>query len=100
MIWKRTRTSHRERQDPIQRHLKQNDLDMLEWAAADGEICLKYLDEAGFCCWSPVGYSYWEPRKIKSLRTGVRVAARVLQLSFSDALKTVFTHSIWTAIWA
>lgn len=32
---------------------------MLEWAAAGGEICLKYLDEAGFCCWSPVGYSYY-----------------------------------------
>jgi putative transposase len=31
---------------------------MLEWAAAAGEIELKYLDESGFCVWSPVGYSY------------------------------------------
>lgn len=31
---------------------------MLELAAASGEIQLKYLDESGFCLWSPVGYSY------------------------------------------
>ena len=27
---------------------------MLEMAAAEGTIDLKYLDEAGFCLWSPV----------------------------------------------
>jgi hypothetical protein len=58
-MWKRTRTSHQARQNTEQRQLKQADLDMLEWAAAVGEICLKYLDESGFCCWSPVGYSYY-----------------------------------------
>jgi putative transposase len=31
---------------------------MLELAAASGEIQLKYLDESGFCLWSPVSYSY------------------------------------------
>lgn len=31
---------------------------MLELAAAAGEIELKYLDESGFCVWSPVSYSY------------------------------------------
>jgi hypothetical protein len=31
---------------------------MLELAAAAGEIILKYLDESGFCLWSPVSYSY------------------------------------------
>jgi putative transposase len=31
---------------------------MLKQAAADGEIQLKYLDESGFCLWSPVSYSY------------------------------------------
>jgi putative transposase len=56
---KRTRSSHRERQDLVQRQLKQDDLDMLEWAAAVGESCLKYLDEAGFWGWSPVGYRYY-----------------------------------------
>lgn len=31
------------------REIKQADLDMLELAAATGEIDLKYLDESGFC---------------------------------------------------
>lgn len=30
----------------------------LELAEAAGEIQLKYLDESGFCLWSPVSYSY------------------------------------------
>ncbi len=34
--------------------MKQADLDFLELAAAAGEICLQYLDETGFSCWSPV----------------------------------------------
>jgi putative transposase len=31
---------------------------MLKIAAEEGYIDLKYLDEAGFCLWSPVSYSY------------------------------------------
>jgi putative transposase len=31
---------------------------MLKMAAVEGSIDLKYLDEAGFCLWSPVSYSY------------------------------------------
>ncbi|NJK56891.1 MAG: hypothetical protein HC939_13235 [Pleurocapsa sp. SU_5_0] len=31
---------------------------MLEMAAVEGYIELKYLDEAGFCLWSPTSYSY------------------------------------------
>ncbi len=31
---------------------------MLEMAAAEGTIDLKYLDAAGFCLWSPVSYTY------------------------------------------
>lgn len=31
---------------------------MLEMAAEEGTIDLKYLDEAGFCLWSPVSYTY------------------------------------------
>jgi len=31
---------------------------MLIWAAEEGQIELKYLDEAGFCLESPVSYSY------------------------------------------
>jgi hypothetical protein len=59
VIWKRTRHSHRQRQDPVQRAIKQADLDMLEMAAAADEIDLFYLDESGCCQWSPVSYSYY-----------------------------------------
>jgi putative transposase len=31
---------------------------MLKMSAEEGYIDLKYLDEAGFCLWSPVSYSY------------------------------------------
>ena len=31
---------------------------MLEWAAAAGEICLKYLDESGFSLWAAVTYGW------------------------------------------
>lgn len=59
VIWKRTRQSHRQRQDETQRDIKQADLDMLELSAAAGEIDLFYLDESGFCMWSPVSYTYY-----------------------------------------
>ncbi len=52
MIWKRARKSHKSKQDPVAREIKQADLDMLQLAAAAGEIDLKYLDESGFCLWS------------------------------------------------
>ena len=56
--WKRTRRSHRCQQNPVKKALKQADLDSLKLAAQEGHIDLKYLDEAGFCLWSPVSYSY------------------------------------------
>lgn len=37
---------------------KQDDLDLLQQAAQDGYIRLKYLDESGFDSWSPVSYSW------------------------------------------
>lgn len=37
---------------------KQADLDLLQQAARDGYIRLKYLDESGFDSWSPVSYSW------------------------------------------
>ena len=46
MIWKRTRISHKKRQNPEQRATKQADLEMLEVAAAAGEIDLLYGDES------------------------------------------------------
>ena len=37
---------------------KKNDLEMLEWAASVGEICLKYLDESGFSLGSESLYTW------------------------------------------
>ena len=47
-MWKRTRTSHKSKQNLIKKEIGQADLDMLELAAAAGDIYLKYLDESGF----------------------------------------------------
>ena len=56
--WKRTRKSIKGKQDPVGLEIKKNDLEMLEFAAAAGEICLKYLDESGFSLWSEVLYTW------------------------------------------
>jgi putative transposase len=42
----------------VKKALKQADLETLKLAAQEGHVELKYLDEAGFCLWSPVSYSY------------------------------------------
>jgi len=51
---------------------------MLQWAAAAGEIDLFYLDESGFCQWSPVSYSYFfrgeQNRLEQSQRRGRRLS--------------------------
>jgi putative transposase len=53
--------------------MKQADLDFLKLAAASGEICLKYLDETGFSCWSPVQYGWIRQGQSKRLeQTAVR----------------------------
>ncbi|PZV22394.1 MAG: hypothetical protein DCF21_00245 [Leptolyngbya sp.] len=46
--WKRTRHSHKRKQDLVQKALKQADLDTLALAAEQGLVDIKYLDEAGF----------------------------------------------------
>lgn len=40
---------------------------MLEWAAAAGEICLKYLDESGVNLWAKATYSWGERGKQKRI---------------------------------
>jgi hypothetical protein len=76
VIWKRTRQSHRQRQDQKQRDLKQADLDMVELSAAVGEIDLFYLDESGFCMWTPVSYSYFFKGRQKKLEQTKRRGRR------------------------
>jgi transposase len=78
VIWKRTRQSHQGKQDPIAKQSKQSDLDMLQWAAAAGEIDLFYLDESGFSLWMPETYSYYfkgeQKRQEQTTRKGSRLS--------------------------
>lgn len=78
MIWKRTRHSHRGKQDSTQKATKLADLEMLQWSAAVGEIDLFYLDESGFCLWMPAQYSYFfigEQKRIEQThRRGRRIS--------------------------
>lgn len=50
---------------------------MLEWAAAAGEIDLKYLDESGFCAWSEPGYTYYQRGEQKRLEQTKRRGRRL-----------------------
>ncbi len=86
MIWKRARKSHKGKQDPVIREQKQADLDMLELAAATGEIDLKYLDESGFCAWSEPGYTYYQRGEQKRLEQTLRRGRRLSIIAFLQPL--------------
>lgn len=49
----------------------------MQQAAAEGHLKLKYLDESGFDCWSPVSYSWFrlgaQKRQEQTARRGRRV---------------------------
>ena len=78
IIWKRTRISHKDKQDPKQILIKQADLEMLEMAAASGEIDLLYGDESGCSLWSKAGYSYYfrgeQKRQEQTKKRGKRLS--------------------------
>lgn len=86
MIWKRTRQSNKDKQDQQQRQIKQADLEMLQLAAAAGEIELKYLDESGFCMWSPVSYTYFPRGQQKHLEQTRRRGRRLSILGLMQPL--------------
>lgn len=86
MIWKRTRQSYKNKQDPKARQIKQADLEMLAVAAAAGEIELKYLDESGFCMWSPVSYTYFPRGQQKRLEPTRRRGRRLSILGLIQPL--------------
>lgn len=50
---------------------------MVELSAAMGEIDLFYLDESGFCMWTPVSYSYFFQGKQKRLEQTKRRGRRL-----------------------
>ena len=49
----------------------------MQLAAAAGEIYLKYLDETGFSCWSPVQYSWIRQGQSKRLEQTISRGKRV-----------------------
>lgn len=59
---------------------------MLELAAAAGEIELKYLDESGFCMWSPVSYTYFPRGQQKRLEQTRRRGRRLSILGLIQPL--------------
>ena len=78
--------SHRDKQDPKRRAIKQADLDMLELSAAVGEIYLFYLDESGFSLWSPASYSYFFRGQQKRLEQTPRRGRRLSILGLLQPL--------------
>jgi transposase len=90
-IWKRARKSHKGKQEVAVRQIKQADLDMLEWAAAAGEIDLKYLDESGFCAWSEPSYTYYKRGEQKRLEQTKRRGRRLSIVGlFQDEISFVY----------
>jgi hypothetical protein len=86
VIGKRTRHSHRGKQDPVKKAKKLADLEMLQWAAAAGEIDLFYLDESGFALWMPVEYSYFFSGEQKRMEQPSRRGKRISLLGLLQPL--------------
>ena len=76
-MWKRTRHSHRAKQDTMDKAAKEADLAMLECAWSDGELDLYYLDESGFCLRMPAEYSYFFKGEQKCLEQTHRRGKRI-----------------------
>ncbi len=64
----------------------QADLDILELAAAAGEIDLKYLDKSGFCLWSNPSYTYYPVGEQKRLEQTKRRGRRLSILGLLQPL--------------
>ncbi|WP_250126795.1 hypothetical protein [Chroococcidiopsis sp. CCMEE 29] len=75
--WKRTRQRQPKCPNAKLKQAKLADLDWLLWAHAAGEICLKFLDESGFCLWSPVSYTYSPVGQQKVLQQTTRRGRRL-----------------------
>ena len=72
----------------MQKQLKLADLATLELAKQDGYVDLKYLDESGFCLWSPVSYSYSRVNEQKYLEQVPRRGNRISILGLWQPDKT------------
>jgi transposase len=76
-LWKRTRSSTKDKQKAEVRDFKKADLEMLEWAWSLGLICLKYLDESGFSLWAEAVYSWSKRGEQKRIEQGKRKGKRL-----------------------
>lgn len=88
--WKRTRQSHKQRQDPELKQLKQEQLDILKEMNANGEIDLYYADESGCHPWSDPSYSYFFEGEQKRQEQTPKRGKRVNIIGFFQPLVTFF----------
>jgi hypothetical protein len=87
-LWKRTRTSHKSKQNLIKKEIGQADLDMLELAAAAGDIHLKYLDESGFSLWAQVYYTWAKKGEQKRIEQTKKKGKRLNICAFWEINKS------------
>lgn len=76
---------------------------MLKMAAEEGTIDLKYLDEAGFCLWSPVSYSAAQRAQtalalcLRSLRSRQIVSQKVMEQTRKKYGSRISILGLWQA---
>lgn len=75
--WKRTKTSLKGKQKKGEKLAKTGDLETLKLYQEKGLVKIKYLDEAGFCLWSPVSYSYIKKGGQKEMKQTKKRGKRV-----------------------
>jgi hypothetical protein len=81
---------------------------MVELSAAVGEIDLFYLDESGFCMWTPVSYSYFFKGRQKKLEQTKRRGRRLsilglwqplVKFTYGLAIGSFTSESYITGLW-
>lgn len=87
-MWKRTRTSHKSKQNLTLKEIGQADLDMLELSAAAGEVHLKYLDESGFSLWAQVCYTWAKKGEQKRIEQTKKKGKRLNICAFWEINKS------------
>jgi transposase len=88
--WKRTRSSHKKKQDPELKAIKQQQLEELERMAQNGEVDLYYMDESGCSPWSEPSYSYFFEGEQKRQEQTAKQGKRVNILGFFQPFVTFF----------
>ncbi len=90
--------SHQQPQDLQKLSAKHSDLEMLELAAAAGEIDLFYGDESGYCLWSAASYSYYFRGEQKQQQQTKKRGKRLSILGLWQPLVT-FVYSLVLGSW-